>query len=166
MKIMWIVGVLILMISMDSVSFGKNNSQGLNLTIATDKNLYTSAESIKCTLALRNISKRTLTVNERLLLNYDATFPHEVLFNIIAPDGKLLELIPIIKASLPKPRDFTTLAPSKFLMKTFELTQYFSFAQQGKYRIQAVYENHHQPENMVVWTGNIKSNLTEIEIIR
>ena len=164
MKIGMMLLVLILMIFTGSLSFGKNTPQDLILTVVTDKNLYVRGEAIECTLMLSNASETNLTVNKRLLLNYDITFPHEILFDILAPDGKLLKLIPIIKASSPEPQDFTILTPSKFILKTLKLDRYFSFIEEGKYYIQAVYENYYQPEGKAVWTGSISSNRIEIKV--
>ena len=166
MKIRVMFLVLVLMVCTGSGVFGQSSSRDLSLTIILEKDVYAPGEHILCTLVLVNMSPKSLTVNKRLLLNYNATFPHEVLFTIIAPDGTSLELIPIIKAGPLQPEDFTVLASSRFVLKTIELERYFSFAQEGKYSIQAVYENYHQPEGMPVWVGSIKSNLVEIEITR
>jgi len=164
MRVWIMMLVLIPVIFTGSLSFGKNSTQDLILTVATDKNLYVKGEAIECTLMLGNADETNLTVNKRLLLNYDVTFPHEILFNILTPDGKLLKLIPIIKASSPEPHDFTILAPSKFILKIFRLDRYFSFVEEGKYYIQAVYENYYQPEEKAVWIGSISSNRIEIEV--
>ena len=115
-------------------------------------------------MILENISEHSLVVNKRLLLNYDVTFPHEVLFKIIGPDNKPLEFIPIVKAGLPKIEDFIPLLPKEFIIKIYQLDRYFSFSKKGKYTIQATYENYYQPSSMKVWTGSIKSNIVKIKV--
>ena len=167
MKIL-MAGVLILAVFTASLCFGEESNsregKGLSLTITTDKKVYAMGESIECTLSLQNIGKTALVVNSRLLLNYDATFPHEVLFDIVGPDGRSLEFIPLIRAGLPSSEDFTLLSPSEFIMSTFELSRDFSFDKEGKYRIKAIYENYYKPEGMTVWTGRVESNTVEIKI--
>lgn len=162
----WLVGVVILgvLIGMGSLSSAEEKEGNLNLSISTDKKEYQMGESIQCTLLLGNVGNQPLVVNKRLVVNYDATFPHEVLFRITGPDGKLLEFIPIIKVGLPEPEDFTTLPPSEFIMSTYELSLYFSFTKEGKYSIQAIYENYYQPVGMKVWKGSITSNIVEIKL--
>ena len=93
----WIIGMFFmsLLIVFASFSLAEENQSPLSLTISLDKKEYQVNEPIQCTLILENISEHSLVVNKRLLLNYDATFPHEVLFKIIGPDNKPLEFIPI-----------------------------------------------------------------------
>lgn len=151
-------------LSFGSFSALASKDDALTVTILTDKKEYRIGESIQCTLLLANTGEDVLVVNKRLLVNYDATFSHEVLFQISGPDGKILEFIPIIKAGLPGPEDFITLPSSEFIMKIYELSRYYSFDKKGHYNIQAIYENYHQPPGMVVWKGTVKSNIVEIEI--
>ena len=163
----WVMGIAfmsIIMVFISSFSSAEETQGPLSLTISLDKEEYQMGEPIECTLVLGNISEQSLTVNKRLLVNYDVTFPHEVLFEIKGPDNKPLEFIPIIKAGLPEVEDFISLLPREFIMKIYQLERYFSFSKKGKYTVQAIYENYHQPSGLKVWTGSIKSNIVEIKV--
>ena len=165
---MHLVGLAILSVLMGAVSLPSTaQNDDLRVTIHTDKKVYRIGEPMHCTLILGNTGNQPLVVNKRLVLNHSAFFPHEVLFSITAPDGKMLSFIPMVMVSInPKPEDFVTLYPSQFVRRTWELTRYFSFEKEGRYRIQALYENYYEPPGMSVWKGKITSNKVEVEVTK
>ena len=144
MKI-YLVGLVVMSVILGMVllSSATEKSNDLILGISTDKQNYTKEEPIYCTLMLENVGTQSMVVNKRLAINRDALFPHEVLFYVTGPDGKLLTFIPMVTVSIyPKSEDFTTLNPSQFVRRTWELSEFFSFEKDGKYIIQAVYESY------------------------
>ncbi|MBE0477680.1 hypothetical protein IBX65_00980 [Candidatus Aerophobetes bacterium] len=168
MKI-YLVGlaVLALMFGMVLLSSATEKSNDLILGISTDKESYAKGDPVYCTLMLVNVGTQPIVVNKRLAINRDALFPHEVLFYVTGPEGKLLNFIPMVTVSIyPKLEEFTTLYPSRFVRRTLELSEFFSLEKEGKYTIQAVYENYYEPAGMMVWQGKIASNKVEIEVRR
>lgn len=158
-----IIGTLIL--GMVNLSQAAEKNSSLILGICTDKDAYIKGEPVYCTLMLGNVGTQPVVINKRLVMHSDPLFPHEVLFYIKDPEGKLLNFIPLVSVSIsPTKEDLITLNPSGFIRKTWNLAEFFSFEKEGKYTIQATYENYYQPEGMKVWKGKIISNKVEIEV--
>ena len=162
--ILRILGILTVCLFAGSVAYAGSSEEELSLILAADRASYEAGETIWCTLVLRNETDSTLTVNERLLLNYDETFPHEILFHIHDPEGNQLELVPLVKAGPLSEGDFRMLAPGDLVLKTVELSRYFAFSREGQYLIRAVYENYVQPEAVRAWTGRVESNQIKIGV--
>jgi hypothetical protein len=136
----------------------------LTLFAATSKSVYRVGEPVPYMLLLRNASDTSLVVNVRLLPNYDETFPHEILLNVIGPGGERKELIPIIRAADPVASDFSELEADSFFMKELYLNELFSLITPGTYSIEAVYENYTVPPGLDPWTGTLHSNPVTITI--
>lgn len=143
----------------------RGNDSELSLFAATSKSMYHVGEPVSYMLLLRNVSDNPIVVNTRLLLNYDETFPHEILLNVIGPDGGEKELIPIIRATDPVDTDFGELEAGSFFMKELYLNELFDLTTPGTYSIEAVYENYTVPRGLDPWTGTLHSNPVTITII-
>ena len=136
----------------------------LSLFASTDKSTYRIGEPIVYIILVRNESQTSLLVNTRLLVNYDQTFPHEILLDVTGPDGIERKLVPIITAAEPVENDFSILEAGSFFLKELYLNPLFDLAMPGAYSIEATYENHFVPEGLSPWTGVLYSNPVTITL--
>jgi len=137
----------------------------LIFVIVLEKTSYQLGETIPCTMVLANKSKKDVVVNARFLVNYDETFPHEVLFTITDPQGKVLVFQPLVRAAFcPAEKYFRKLLVGEMTMTVYDLSRGYRFAQKGEYTIQAVYENTYHPKDETAWIGRLESNIVKIKI--
>jgi len=163
------IGLLIIGLAIGfvcSISGASEKVEELIFYISVDKESYTIGEAIYCTMVLANKSKVPLIVNDRFLVNYDETFPHEVLFTVTGPEGKKLPFEIIVRAGLPQKEYFKELEPGEFTLRRYELSWAYNFNEEGEYTIQAIYENNYQPEGILAWKGKLKSNIINIKVVK
>lgn len=156
-----IAGILPLLIGT-----GKAQSQELEFSIRLDKTSFTKGEAVRCTMTIKNTSKKPLVVNSRLLVNLP-NGPHEVSLLISDPDNHLVIFTSLVRASFQSD-EFVNLAPGASASTGYTISNDFDFTKAGAYSIVAYYENKSDPppsQNMKpAWKGTLVSNKTSFSI--
>lgn len=150
----------------------------LVLTLELDRNRYQKSAPIVSTLVLKNQGTEPLWINKRMLVGERlATITSEVYFEIMSPWGENAELMVKTDANIPEEDDFVLLKPLETLESKSDGLQYYSYISfwrsegrrnniSGEYCAWAVYHNSTLPElDGTVWTGKIKSNYVEYELV-
>lgn len=133
----------------------------LKLALTLNEKRFTLGQPISGKLALQNAGDDPLLVNSRLTINKSfAPAPfREVYFILNDPSGKPVDFMLKVNIGGPRPENFRELAPGESAEKSFDLGMYYALEQPGAYSLQAVYENHVQPDDgREAWTGKVKSD--------
>ena len=132
----------------------------LRLNLKLDKAQYAAGEAVIARITLENLGSSDVVVNSRLLVNRPIG-PHELFFNIIGPDRKVVRFKAHIRASFES-REFVTLKSKQVLERTYNLSWVHAFDMPGEYTATLFYENKHDPPSELqlapAWKGRVKSN--------
>ena len=139
---------------------GNLMGQDLGFTIKLDKINYEKGEPIHCTMVIKNLGKKDITINNRFLVNRP-TGPHEVSLQVIGPDLKEVPFESKIRASFTSNK-YIVLHPGGTETKTYILTGDFNLFEPGDYSVTAYYENKGNPPGPApkqpAWMGTLTSN--------
>lgn len=153
-------------------------NENLKFIIFSEKETYKRDEAIYIEFSLKNMSKEPIIVNKRLVLAYSPE--GEVSLDIIGPNRELKEYKYLIQVDYPTKDDFIILDPNKYVKRKCNINDFYSLDQIGRYKITATYEFRKEVLEDIrkyrsrwskieipshVWTGRVKSNTIEIEII-
>ncbi len=141
-----------------------NNAGKLTFRISTAKTIFMIGEPILCTMQLVNTGAVPLTVNGRLLVNWEKD-PHEVLFRIQNQAQQVLPFDAFVNAGPLKEIHFRTLPPGEAIVRQYDLSVgYLRYS--GRYSVMAIYENLSEPSSSTapLWKGRLDSNVLELEV--
>jgi hypothetical protein len=144
-----------------------------------DDRLNKREELILSTFTLKNAGSVPIWVNKGMRLNSELPENHgEIYFVLISPWGETAILMAYIDANEPKAKNFTLLNPNETIVTESGGIMSYAFLSllkqnskitfpKGKYCVWAVYHNQTNPGlDGPVWTGKIKSNLVEFEVVK
>jgi hypothetical protein len=135
-------------------------AQELRLRIEFDKSTYRADEPIVCRVTLENISENRHVVNNRMLV-YVPTGPHELTFQILAPDKATMEFESKVRASFESD-DFLLLLPKHLTGRLYDLRHDYTLTKRGEYTVRAYYETKTEaPASLNLppaWRGSLESN--------
>jgi len=108
-----------------------------------DRTAFGPGDPVWTQAVLRNAGTAPLFVNKRLLLNApSAPEPfRELELSVVAPDGRRLPFLCLVLAGRPRREDYALLASGEEIGVRFELAEYYDFAGEGTYRVQAFYSD-------------------------
>lgn len=139
---------------------GNLMGQDLGFTIKLDKTNYKKGEHIHCTMTIKNLGKKDVTINNRFLVNRP-TGPHEVSLQLIDPNLKQVPFETKINADFNS-NSFAVLHPGNTEVSTYIITEDFYLTDAGDYSVTAYYENTRNPAGPALkqpaWTGTLISN--------
>lgn len=150
----------------------------LKFIIFSDNEKCKMDESIYIEFSLKNITEESIIVNKRFVVAYPPE--GEISLNIIGPDGKLREFNSFIQVDFPTKDDFIILNSNESVKTKYNIKKFYLLGQIGQYKITATYEFRKNVLESIreyrrrwskieipakAWTGSIKSNTIEIEII-
>ncbi len=141
----------------------------LTLTIEPRDHQSLLREPVVVEIALRNTSNTAVVVNNRLLLNSAASpeTSREIVIWIDGPIGYINLTRFNIRSGAPQKEFFIKLKPNEEVRKSYEITNFNSMHQTGKYSIYAVYNNVYDVkiDGKRAWVGMLKSDNVTIERI-
>lgn len=139
----------------------------LKLALTLEAERFTVGQTIPAELVLQNAGDEPVLVNSRLTINKAfAPAPYrEVYFVLDDPSGNPVDFLLKINIGEPQGDDFKELQPGETVERAFDLDMYYALEQPGTYSLQAIYENHAEPDDgRKVWTGKVKSDPVSFEI--
>lgn len=137
------------MAQVSSVGFG----------VEIDKVSFKVGEPIMLRLVLANQTQQAVTVNRRLLVYRPAPLEHEVVINLMGPQGEQ-PFAWQIRAGPPVASDFVTLQPGQRIWREFDLADGYAIQLKGHYSVYARYENLNPPG----WVGKVNALPVEFTV--
>jgi hypothetical protein len=141
----------------------------LNLTLTTDKDIYTPGEDIRATVVLSNEQADTVLVNQRMASNILELIGDlgETYFVILDPAGEELVFSAHVRVGFPQISDFAELEPGEWTSQRYVLNEdYYIAGKLGVYAVQAIYRNDHDPgDGRSAWKGELVSDVVYFTIV-
>jgi hypothetical protein len=157
-----------------------DEQSSLAFSLELQKHQFRTGELIYSALILKNMGSTPIWVNKRMAVNQPLPENQgEIYFVMLSPWGETAQLRAIMDTmGGPEAQDFVLLKSGDVIESMSEGIMYYSFPSllhqkdgykfsEGKYCIWAVYHNQTNPGlNGLVWTGKIKTNLVEFEVVK
>lgn len=140
----------------------------LQLHLELNKNKVTLGHLPEVTLRLYNSGHDEKLINSRMLL-VPAHSPDrlkEVEFHFITPKGVVnLKKFAVNRKKSDK-NNFARLLPGEYIIRSYDLSKYYSYKAKGRYKITGYYQNQVDLEinNLTSWQGKLQSNEKQFEV--
>jgi len=124
-------------------------------------------------VTLANRGSQPLWLNERLGLNNPFAPPshRELTLSVVGPDGRNLRFAAFVNRDSARAKDFCVLPPTEAVSRTLDLANYYTFDQEGVYTVRARHADGSSefppaPEGVIPFRGPLRSNETQIRVVR
>ena len=138
----------------------------LRLVLQLEKTQYNAAEPIAARILIENLSPIEVVINSRLLVNRPIG-PHEIFFQIIGPDGKVVPFETLVHDTFDG-HTFMVLESKRVFGKLYNLRRAYPLKAPGEYTITAFYENKQEAPAALnlapAWKGRLKSNSVKFSV--
>lgn len=131
----------------------------------TAEESYDLSGPVEVSVRVTNLFDTPLLINRRLLVNHPR-LPGEIFFTIIGPDGKRCEIQRLITPMSAHDEDFTVLPRGLSTERTVDLSDLYSLAKKGTYKVWVTYHNDLDKPmgDKLVWKGSVISEPVVIQL--